>query len=409
MGTRMFEPSRRAVVAGLAGLPWLAAGQGAWAQAAASGQPVRIGQSLSLTGPLAQTGLIHKIVSEIFVAKTNREGGLLGRPIDYVLLDDQSKPDTARTLYERLITSEKVDLIQGPYGTAAILAAMGVAQRYKKLFIQCSLGLPELATYEWHFAATVGGAEADHTFPVKLLEALGSTGNPPKTVAVVTSKFPSAQRAGQGMKAIAEQRGLQVPLFLEYDFGTHEFGTIAARVKDADPDLLWVGALGVDGNLLLEALERVDYKPRRHFYLYPSSGPLAVLPAADNALSVTNFEDVPPFTDSKEGGEFARLFRAAAETANLPYPHADSQAGYEYAGWQILTAAVNATKSFDDAKLAQWIEASEIDTVVGRRDFKGKWHNSSTDLQLLRQIQGKKWVAVWPADKATPGVKLAAP
>jgi len=396
--------SRRSVLAGIAASPLFARG------AVAQGKPIRIGQSLSLTGPLGQTGLVHKIVGEIFTAKINAGGGLLGRPIEYVLLDDQSKPDTSRTLYERLITAESVDLILGPYGTSAVLAAMAVAARYRKLFIQSSLGLPELATYEMQFAATVGGADGDKTLAAKVLDAYGSAGHQPvKTVTIASSKFPSAQRMAQGMQTIAKSKGVAVPLFLEYDFGTHEFGAIAARVKDTDADLLWVGALGVDGNLLLEALGQLNYTPRRHFYLYPSSGPLAVFGPADHGTSVTNFEDVPPFTASPEGAAFADAFRAQAEKANLPYPHADSQAGYEYSAWQILVAAVNATKSLDDKTLAQWLEHATVDTVTGRRNFAGPYHTSGTDLQMLRQIQDQKWVAVWPAENATPGTKLIAP
>src|SRR5579862_1602907 len=74
---------------------------------APSGPPIRIGQTLSLTGNFAQTGLAHQIASEIFVDRLNKSGGLLGRPVEYVVLDDQSKPDISRTLYERLITSDK--------------------------------------------------------------------------------------------------------------------------------------------------------------------------------------------------------------------------------------------------------------------------------------------------------------
>jgi hypothetical protein len=53
-----------------------------------------------------------------------------------VLLDDQSKPDVTRSLYEKLITVEEVDLLRGPYATSGILAAMGVAQRYGKVFVR---------------------------------------------------------------------------------------------------------------------------------------------------------------------------------------------------------------------------------------------------------------------------------
>ncbi|MEP6944150.1 MAG: ABC transporter substrate-binding protein, partial [Betaproteobacteria bacterium] len=65
-------------------------------------QPVRIGSTLALTGPLAATGLVHKVVGEIYVEQLNKRGGLLGRQVEWTVKDDQSKPDLARTLYEQL-------------------------------------------------------------------------------------------------------------------------------------------------------------------------------------------------------------------------------------------------------------------------------------------------------------------
>jgi len=403
MSIKNYRASRREVLAGAAGVMSLGAAGLARAQGA---QPIKIGQTLSLTGPLAQTGLIHQMVSEIFVEQINQKGGLLGRPVQYVLLDDQSKPDVTRTLYERLITSDKVDLILGPYGTAAILAGMTVAQRYKKLYIENTMGTPQLATYEWHFGATIGGAEPNKTAPVIVLDGYASNGNPPKSIFIAVTKFPSALFQAEGTRDAATARGIKVLDYLQYEFGNRDFGPIASRVKDADPDLMWLGCLGVDGNLLLEALAKLDYKPKRHFYLYPSSGPLATLPAAEYAVSSTNFEDVKPYLDDPVGAEFARLFDARAQKAGLPYPHAESQGALEYSGWQILTAAVNATKSIEDAKLADWLDKNEVDTIVGRRDFKGKWHQNSKDLTNLRQIQGGRWVGVWPTAMATPGCKL---
>src|SRR4029077_10180782 len=132
------------------------------------------------------------------------------------------------------------------------------------------------------------------------------------TIVIASSKFPSAQRMAHGMQSVAAQQGVTIKQTLDYEFGAQDFGAIAARIKDADPDLLWVGALGVEGNLLLTALTQIDYRPRRHFYLFPSSGPLAALPAAEKATSLTNFEDVPPFTSTPEGAALADAFRAAA-------------------------------------------------------------------------------------------------
>src|SRR6266851_8444216 len=85
----------------------------ATAVAAPSGPPIRIGGTLALTGPLAATALLHKITGEIYVEELNRGNGLLGRPVEWVLLDDQSKAEVTRSLYKRLITVERVDLLMG--------------------------------------------------------------------------------------------------------------------------------------------------------------------------------------------------------------------------------------------------------------------------------------------------------
>ena len=122
----------RRLVAGIAALA-CALAVVAGASAAPSGPPIRIGSTLALTGPLASTALVHQLVGEIYVEQINKKNGLLGRPVEWIVKDDQSKPDLARTLYEQLITVDKVDLLMGPYATGAILSAMGVAQRYNKI------------------------------------------------------------------------------------------------------------------------------------------------------------------------------------------------------------------------------------------------------------------------------------
>ena len=123
------------------------------------GAPIRIGSTLALTGPLSATAQIHKLVGEIYVEQLNKRGGLLGRPVEWIVKDDQSKPDLARTLYEQLVTADKVDLLMGPYATGAILSAMGVAQRYNKVLVHHTLGVPSLAKYDMQFPAWSLGSE----------------------------------------------------------------------------------------------------------------------------------------------------------------------------------------------------------------------------------------------------------
>jgi len=335
----------------------------------------------------------------------NKGNGLLGRPVEWVLLDDQSKPDLTRSLYEKLITVDKVDLLMGPYATSGILAAMGVAQRYQKVFPHHSFGMPHLAKYEMHFPTAAFGPEPNRTVPTTVFDALAATSNPPKTVAIVTSKFSSAQFQSSGANAVAEKRGLKVVLYLEYEFGNRDWGALAARVKDANPDFLWIGVLGLDGNQMLEAMKKLDYTPPRHFHLFPAPGPLALAPDAKNALSVTVFEEHPPFMSNAGAAKLVPLFRERATKANVPYPYVETQVAGSWAAWQCLEAAVTATKSLDDKVLAQWLKKNRVDTIIGKLRFDGP-NNYGDDLFRVKQVQDGKWVVVWPKEFAAPGARL---
>lgn len=404
MRERMGSWPRRHVLAGLMGATAMLAAP-AIVRAAPSGKPVRVGGTLSLTGFLAQTAVIHKIASEIMVEEINSRDGFLGRPVEYVLLDDQSKPDVARSLYEKLITVDKVDLIQGPYATAPILAAMGVAQRYGKVIIQSSMGIPKLQTYDMAFPATPFGPEPDKSYPNVILDAMASLPAPPKTMVVLTSKFPSAQFMAQGMKTEAEKRGVKVSLYLEYEAGNRDFGAIAARVKEANADFLWVGSLGLESNQILEALRKLDYTPKGSFHLYPAPGPLALSPDGNLAWSSTFLEPDEPFMSRPGVARIAAAYKERATKANLPYPHIDAQAAGMVSEWQILEQGVNGAKSLEDKQIAAFLKKNVVTTIYGPLKFDGLY-NHGAPAQLIRQVQNKQWKVVWPREFAAPGVKL---
>ncbi len=397
---------RRHVLAGMMGATAALAAPSI-GRAAPSGKPVRVGGTLSLTGFLAQTAVVHKIASEIMVEEINGRNGFLGRPVEYVLLDDQSKPEVARSLYEKLITVDKVDLIQGPYATAPILAAMGVAQRYGKVMIQSSMGIPKLQTYDRAFPATPFGPEPNVTYPNVILDALATFPTPPKSMVVLTSKFPSAQFMALGMKEQAEKRGVKVPLYLEYESGNRDFGAIAARVKEANADFLWVGSLGLESNLLLEALRKLDYVPKGSFHLYPAPGPLAVSPDGDKVLCSTFMEPAEPFISRPGVARIAQEYKDKATKANLPYTTLDAQACGMVAEWQILEAGVNGAGSLEDEKIAAWLKKNKVDTIYGSTRFDGPFNHGDA-AQLIKQVQNKEWKVVWPTQFAAPGVKLMA-
>jgi branched-chain amino acid transport system substrate-binding protein len=349
-------------------------------------------------------------VGEIYIDQLNQKNGLLGRPVEWVLKDDQSRPDLARTLYEQLITVDKVDLLMGPYATANILSAMGVAQRYNKLLVHHTFGTPSLAKYEWQFSAGGLAGDPDNTMPKLVFDALAASAKPPKSVAVVTSKFPSVHFISLGAREAAKKRGLREVAFLEWDFGNKDFGPIASRLKDANPDFVWVGALGIEGNLLIDAMRKIDYAPPLHFYLFPAPGPLIKAPGAGNALAATTFEEHPPFTANPVAVEFIRLYHERGAKAGLPDVSVENQAAVSYAAWQTLEAGVTGAKSLDDKAIAGWLKKNPVDAITGRLHWDGPFNYIyGSDLYKVKQIQNGKWVVVWPGEFAAPGAKLITP
>src|SRR5581483_4202161 len=95
--TMLAAARRRALIAAivassaLAGLP--AATQ------TPSGEPIKIGFGMALTGPLAANGKMSLVAMKIWEEDVNAAGGLLGRPVKLIYYDDQSSPAQVPGIY----------------------------------------------------------------------------------------------------------------------------------------------------------------------------------------------------------------------------------------------------------------------------------------------------------------------
>ena len=103
--------------------------------AAQTGEPIKIGYSMALTGGLASNGRSALLAQKIWEEDTNAKGGLLGRPVKLIYYDDQTNPATVPGIYAKLLDVDKVDLIIGPYATNLQAPAIPIAMQRKKVFI----------------------------------------------------------------------------------------------------------------------------------------------------------------------------------------------------------------------------------------------------------------------------------
>src|ERR1700693_1707432 len=78
--------------------------------AAQSGQPIRIGFSMAMTGGLATNGKSALLAQKIWEEDVNKAGGLLGRPVKLVYYDDKSAPAELPAIHTKLLDIDKGDL-----------------------------------------------------------------------------------------------------------------------------------------------------------------------------------------------------------------------------------------------------------------------------------------------------------
>jgi branched-chain amino acid transport system substrate-binding protein len=378
--------------------------------------PIVVGSTLSLTGAFAATGLIHKIAGEEFIDRLNAAGGLLGRPVKWTVLDDQSDTTKVGPLYEQLISQDKVDLILGPYATPNILAAMAVAERHGYVMPHHTAVLAPQLTYACQFPGWSIGPTPNSFIPNQLFDAVASLPSAPKKIAILTSQSGSAAFVTDGLgtdkngvPTIAAQRGLQVVLNEHYAPGTTDWTNLATKVRDAAPDLVISNSLGVDTVGQLNAMKQLGYKPPLTFSLFPAPGPLLGLGAdSEGVLSVSIFEPNQAIID-RLGGDVRAIvddFKSRATAQNVPYTAFETQAAASWNTWQILTEGVKGAGSLDQKAVCDSLHSKGANTTFsGHLTFDPKVNNFWPTTLGIKQIQNKDWVMVWPVDKAAAPLK----
>jgi branched-chain amino acid transport system substrate-binding protein len=382
-----------------------------------SGEPIVVGSTLSLTGAFAATAAIHKIVGEMFVERLNASGGLLGRPVEWLLLDDETDANKVTQLYERLITQENVDLLLGPYATPNILPAVAVAERHGYTIVQHTAVLAPFLKYACQFPAWSIGPEPQNYVPNQLFDAVESLPNPPKRVAIVTNQngstafvsYGQADIDDGGMVAIAKQRGYDVVLEVQYPPNTTDWAPIATQIRDAKPDFLINDGLGVDIVNLIQAMQQLGYEPPLMFSLFPAPGPpLGLGQAAEGLLSVSIFEANEPLLAAAgpTAREIVQEYEQRAKAANLPYTGFETQATASWNAWEILTAGVRAANSLDQKAICDALHAQGADTTFsGHLTFDPADNNFWPSNQGIKQIQNGTWVMVWPKERAAADLR----
>jgi len=333
----------------------------------ASGEPVKVGASLPLTGEFSEPGKAAKQGYEVWEAMVNDSGGLIdGRPVEMVIKDDQSNQNTIVADYNALISQDKVDLLLGTFSSLLNLPASAVAEKNRMLYVEPAGGAPELFDrgFKYLFFAQQATADKQGEVWAKYVTELPEAERP-KTAAYPTLDDPFAQPTSEGIEEIFKAAGIKTVYRETYTIDNPNLDGIASAIKSRNPDVVVHGATFEDGVGMVRALRKANFTPKM---LYQTTAP-SLGDQYSKAIGKETTEGIfYAVSHSKEAAtpgneEFVAKYQEMFGGTEVPEDAADA-----YATAEVLQAAVKAVGKIDrdsQLELADWLRENEVDTILG--------------------------------------------
>ncbi len=364
----------------------------AWAQA---DKPLRIGFSMARTGMLAMATPSQMNTYELWREQVNARGGMdvggTKRKVEFVTYDDQSKPEQAVRIYEKLITDDKVDLLLAPWGTPFHISIAPVLEKYKFPMIgntAASVALRQVKPgYIWFPTSAIPdriGAE---------LTAMLKAQNV-KSVAVISNVLPFTKEIKNFLEPELKKAGIEVKVSSEYPPDIKDMTPVLTQVRSANVDA--VLALAYPGDSVLYAKQAKELgvnAPFQFIAIGPTDAffPKAVgAPSAEGVVSIAHWA---PRADWKGSQAFYDAYvKKFGEDPDF------LNSALAWMSLEILEQAV-AKNGLDKEKIRAYVSSTTFDTVNGKVKFDGV-QNSITPTAFVQYQRGKLQI-VWPASIAT--------
>jgi branched-chain amino acid transport system substrate-binding protein len=387
-GDKPMKLTRRTVVQAVAAT----AAFPALAQTAA---PVRVGYAMARTGPWsvgAQTSQEPNFL--LWAEQQNAAGGLdvkgTRRPIELISSDDQSNIETCVRTYEKLMGSDKVDLVLPPWGSNANFAVAPLANRYGYPFLAPTALSRRLVEMKLpYFFLLLQQPKPMMDALVDMLKANGA-----KTVAVVYVDDLFGLENYAALKVALAGSGISIVEDKSYPLGVKDLGPVLRGIKDKNPDAFIGLTYPPDTILASRQAKEIGFNPK---FFYASVGTAFQLyrnvmqAGAEGVLGMGSWN---PRTSAGAKAYFdahVKKFGAAKEPDRWA-------SGHTWAGLEILTAAV-AKVGLDKKAIRDYVANTTHKTIVGDIKFAGSENVGVPG--TVSQWQKGEFEVVWPKSRAT--------
>jgi branched-chain amino acid transport system substrate-binding protein len=380
--------------------------------AQAADDVVRIGNIIPLSGPSASVGEQGKNAREMAVAEINAAGGIKslgGAKLEMLYADSESKPEKGVAEAERLINTEKVNVLTGCWNSAVTYPTTAVAERYGVPFI-VPVSVADKIT-EQGFKTVFRIAAKDSWWTRDQFQFLKDMeeefGTPVKRLAFVYENGDWGQGFAGQWKKLAKEGGYEVVLDEPYPSTATDLSPVVQKIRRSKADVLMLVSNAADAILLTNTL--AEYRVKLKAIIASGGGhadPSFLKAVGKNAQYL--FDIVEWETDvNKPGAKEANEKYKAAYGQNLTGEAVDA-----YLATYVLADALERAGSLDPAKIRDALAATDYKSgpgmIVGydavKFDATGQNENASLVMVQINDLgKGMERITVWPKNARRAG------
>lgn len=337
----------------------------------AQAQNIRIGFQVPLTGPAASDGKTALQGAQLAVEQINAAGGIKGRSLELVPLDDQTQPAQAVPIANKFIGDGIKAVISGSY-SGPTRAAAGVFQEAKIPYISAYAIHPDIVRAGNYVFRTSFMGEVQGRAAAKLMADIMKK----KRVTMVNVNNDFGQALSAGVKDAAPKMGLQLVSEYNFGMGDRQFGSIVASVKKDDPEVIYVSGYFFNGGPLVAQLRAAGVTaPIVGTEGFDTVNFVQIAKeAAEGVIITTSLDrDTTDPTMRKFIDDYKKRFNVGAEMV----------AASTHTAVNVLAEAIRKVGIDDPAKLRDAIAATKsFPSAVGTITF-----NNSREVYKAAQIQ----------------------
>jgi branched-chain amino acid transport system substrate-binding protein len=320
---------------------------------------IPIGFSTPLTGPHAWVGEPHVAGTELAITDLNAKGGILGEPLELILVDDGCDAELAPLAAQKLV-SEAVAVAFGATCSGAAIAASKVYGHAGILMIEAGATNPRLTEESaGQVFRIVGRDDRQGAIAGDFLADRWNSSN----IAIVHDSSAFGQGLAEEVKKRLNQRGVSEALFATYQPQALDYSDLLDQLRTASIEVLYLGGYSPDAGLIIR-----QARDRAHSIQFVAGDSLStgefwlVAGAAGEGTLFTSFSD--PTHEPRAAKVMARL-RGQLQQAN-------ARAVYSYAAVQVWAQAVEKAGTLEPKAVATALHANQFDTVLGAIGFEDK-------------------------------------